>query len=100
MKAQSSVYVKLQNLYKAKARKDAQEVLEFIRESAGGEHVNPTEVDLFCKNARFVKLINANRRGLDLGQLFGKFIISNCTVASPNYLNQMPKKQVTKKQRR
>ncbi|KAI1163685.1 hypothetical protein F5B18DRAFT_651438 [Nemania serpens] len=70
MKAQSSVYVKLQSLYKAKARKDAQEVLESIRETAGGEHVNPTEVDLFCKNARFVRLINANRRGLDLGQLF------------------------------
>ncbi|KAJ8120293.1 hypothetical protein ONZ43_g2961 [Nemania bipapillata] len=70
MKAQSSVYVKLQGLYKAKARKDAQEVLETVRESAGGEHVNPTEVDLFCKNARFVKLINTSPKGLDLGQIF------------------------------
>ncbi|KAI0433657.1 hypothetical protein F5Y09DRAFT_54233 [Xylaria sp. FL1042] len=70
MKAQSSVYVKLQSLYKSKARKDAREVLETVRESAGGEHVDQTEVDLFCKNARFVKLINSKPRGSDLGQLF------------------------------
>ncbi|KAI0817784.1 hypothetical protein GGR55DRAFT_673614 [Xylaria sp. FL0064] len=70
MKAQSSVYVKLQSLYKEKARKDAREVLESVRESAGGEHVDETEVDLFCKNARFVKLINAKPRGSDLGQIF------------------------------
>ncbi|KAI1280055.1 hypothetical protein F5Y07DRAFT_22104 [Xylaria sp. FL0933] len=70
MKAQSSVYVKLQSLYKEKARKDAREVLESVRESAGGEHVDPTEVDLFCKNARFVKLINAKPRGSDLSQIF------------------------------
>lgn len=82
MKAQSSVYVKLQGLYKAKARKDAQEVLETVREIAGGEHVNPTEVDLFCKNARFVKLINSSPKGLDLGQIFGTLIISNYVVIS------------------
>ncbi|KAF2968244.1 hypothetical protein GQX73_g5344 [Xylaria multiplex] len=70
MKAQSSVYVKLQGLYKAKARKDAQEVLDLVRESVGGEHIEPTEVDLFCKNARFVKLINAKLGGPDLGQIF------------------------------
>ncbi|KAI1757106.1 hypothetical protein F4782DRAFT_214846 [Xylaria castorea] len=70
MKAQSSVYVKLQSLYKEKARKDAREVLESVRQIEGGEHVNPTEVDLFCKNARFVKLINAKPRESDLGQTF------------------------------
>ncbi|GAP83614.1 putative family protein [Rosellinia necatrix] len=70
MKAQSNVYVKLQNLYKAKARKDAQEVLESVRESAGGERVDPTEVDLFCKNARFVKLINASPKQSDLARIF------------------------------
>lgn len=77
MKAQSSVYVKLQGLYKEKARKDAREVLELVRESHGGEHIDPTEVDLFCKNARFVKLINPNPAELDLGQIFGTFIIFN-----------------------
>ncbi|KAI1176679.1 hypothetical protein F4777DRAFT_597263 [Nemania sp. FL0916] len=70
MKAQSSVYVKLQSIYKAKARKDAQEVLQTVRASAGGEHVNSTEVDLFCKNARFVKLINANPTRSELAQVF------------------------------
>ncbi|KAI3334779.1 hypothetical protein F4824DRAFT_467193 [Ustulina deusta] len=75
MKAQSSVYVKLQGLYKAKARKDAREVLELVRGSVRGEHVDQTEVDLFCKNARFVKLINAKPRGSDLGQIF-------CTLIS------------------
>ncbi|KAI1801843.1 hypothetical protein F4811DRAFT_563673 [Daldinia bambusicola] len=59
MKAQSTVYVKLQNIYKAKARRDAQEVLETARALPGGKDVDPAEVDLFCKNARFVKLINA-----------------------------------------
>ncbi|KAI1307812.1 hypothetical protein F5Y03DRAFT_117182 [Xylaria venustula] len=70
MKAQSSVYVKLQSLYKEKARRDAREVLEIVKASPGGEHVDQTEVDLFCKNARFVKLINAKPGGSDLGQIF------------------------------
>lgn len=70
MKAQSSVYVKLQGLFKEKARKDAREVLELVRESAGGEHIDPTEVDLFCKNARFVKLINSKPIEFDPGQIF------------------------------
>jgi amyloid beta precursor protein binding protein 1 len=58
MKAQSSVYIKLQNLYKAKARKDAEEVLATVRAIPGGENIDAGEVDLFCKNARFIKLIN------------------------------------------
>ncbi|KAK1975852.1 ThiF family protein [Colletotrichum cereale] len=57
MKAQSSVYIKLQNIYKAKARKDAAEVLDSVRQKPGGEAVDPAEVELFCKNAAFVKLI-------------------------------------------
>ncbi|KAK0370376.1 ThiF family protein [Colletotrichum limetticola] len=57
MKAQTSVYVELQNIYKAKARKDAAEVLESVRQKAGGEGVDAAEVDLFCKNAAFVKLV-------------------------------------------
>ncbi|KAI1369322.1 hypothetical protein F5Y08DRAFT_150791 [Xylaria arbuscula] len=72
MKAQSSVYVKLQGLYKEKAREDAREVLELVRANPGGEHIDPTEVDLFCKNARFVKLINAKPRGSDLGLIFDR----------------------------
>ncbi|KAI1382443.1 hypothetical protein F4677DRAFT_25967 [Hypoxylon crocopeplum] len=70
MKAQSSVYVKLQSIYKEKARRDAQEVLETARAFPGGEDVDPAEVELFCKNARFVKLINATPTGEDLDAIF------------------------------
>lgn len=63
MKAQSKVYIQLQNIYKAKARKDAAEILQIVRATPGGEHVDPAEVDLFCKNAAFVKLINATSGG-------------------------------------
>lgn len=59
MKAQSKVYIQLQNIYKAKARQDAAEILQTVQATPGGEEVDPAEVDLFCKNAAFVKLINA-----------------------------------------
>jgi len=59
MKAQSDVYIKLQNLYKDKARRDADEVLQTVRRFAGGEDIDPAEVELFCTNARFIKLINS-----------------------------------------
>ncbi|KAK4165168.1 putative NEDD8-activating enzyme E1 regulatory subunit [Cladorrhinum sp. PSN259] len=59
MKAQSKVYIQLQNIYKAKARQDAAEILQTVQAAASGENVDPAEVDLFCKNAAFVKLINA-----------------------------------------
>lgn len=63
MKAQSSVYIQLQNIYKAKARLDVAEVLETVRSSPGGGGIEPTEVELFCKNAAFVKLVNATETG-------------------------------------
>ena len=59
MKAQSKVYIQLQSIYKAKARKDAAEILQIAQAAPGGERVDPAEVDLFCRNAAFVKLINA-----------------------------------------
>ncbi|KAK4134204.1 hypothetical protein BT67DRAFT_311239 [Trichocladium antarcticum] len=65
MKAHSRVYIQLQNIYKAKARKDAAEILEMVQATPGGQHVDPAEVDLFCKNAAFVKLINATGWGSD-----------------------------------
>ncbi|KAK6819752.1 hypothetical protein PG987_016235 [Apiospora arundinis] len=70
MKAQSSVYVKLQGLYKAKARKDAQEVLEIAESLSGGGNIDSAEVDLFCKNASFVKLVNATAGDQDLSKIF------------------------------
>ncbi|KAK3944836.1 putative NEDD8-activating enzyme E1 regulatory subunit [Diplogelasinospora grovesii] len=59
MKAQSKVYVQLQNIYKTKARQDATEVLRTAQAMAPDRHIDPAEVELFCKNAAFVKLINA-----------------------------------------
>jgi amyloid beta precursor protein binding protein 1 len=59
MKAQSKVYIQLQNIYKAKARQDAAEVLETAHALAPGREFDPAEVELFCKNAPFVKLVNA-----------------------------------------
>lgn len=61
MKAQSNVYIQLQNLYKEKARQDANEVLEIVRTMLGGVNVDSVEVELFCTNARFLKLINSYR---------------------------------------
>ncbi|KAF4337693.1 amyloid beta binding 1 [Fusarium beomiforme] len=59
MKAQSSVYIKLQNIYKERARQDVSQVLETVRSIPGGDDVDSEQVELFCKNARFIKLINA-----------------------------------------
>ncbi|KAI9163751.1 NEDD8-activating enzyme E1 regulatory subunit [Paramyrothecium foliicola] len=58
MKAQSSVYIKLQNIYKEKARQDANEILTTVRSIPGGEEIDAAEVELFAANARFIKLIN------------------------------------------
>lgn len=63
MKAQSDVYIELQNIYKAKARRDADEVLRTVQATPHGRDVDPAEVELFCKNAAFVKLINASAGG-------------------------------------
>lgn len=71
MKAESNVYVNLQGIYKAKARTDALEVLELARNIAGGNDVDPAEVDMFCKNAPFVKLVNATSDDQDLSKVFG-----------------------------
>jgi amyloid beta precursor protein binding protein 1 len=60
MKAQSTVYVQVQNIYKAKARQDVAEVLETIRSHPKGNDVDVAEVESFCKNAAFIKLIRGS----------------------------------------
>ncbi|CZR63208.1 related to auxin-resistance protein [Phialocephala subalpina] len=60
MKAQSTVYVRLQNIYKKKARQDVAEVLSTVRAHPGGKDVDETEVESFCKNAAFIKLIHGS----------------------------------------
>ena len=72
MKAQPSVYIKLQNLYKEKARQDAAEVLAVARSLPGGDQVDPAEVELLCANARFIKLINTPDNNLNMQQIVGR----------------------------
>ncbi|KAL8866429.1 MAG: hypothetical protein Q9198_008893, partial [Flavoplaca austrocitrina] len=61
MKAQSQDYIQLQNIYKAKARKDADEVTKSIRSMEADVQrqtpVDAKEIESFCKGAAFVKLI-------------------------------------------
>lgn len=61
MKARSVDYIQLQNVYKAKARKDLAEVLDHIRgieKSLGKDaQVDEREVEIFCKNAAHIKLV-------------------------------------------
>lgn len=61
MKAKSADYIELQNIYKAKARKDLAEVVVKVRslekETQKTSAVDEHEIEAFCKGAAFVKLI-------------------------------------------
>ena len=62
MKAQSSDYIELQNIYKAKARSDLAEVTRTVRSSeqeiSKKSSIEQAEIEAFCKGAQFVKLIH------------------------------------------
>lgn len=62
MKAQSSDYVQLQNIYKAKARSDVTEIIQTVRRSEQElkaiSPIEDKEVEAFCKGAQFVKLVH------------------------------------------
>ncbi|KAM0546111.1 hypothetical protein ACHAO7_007905 [Fusarium culmorum] len=93
MKAQSSVYIKLQNIYKERARQDVSQVLETVRGIPGGEDVDPEQVELFCKNARFIKLINSpEERAVKLDQVVGKQYFSIINGSSNN--NELVEQQL------
>ena len=61
MKAQSADYIQLQNIYKAKARRDLAEVVEKVRsieeKSKRDVMIDEREIEAFCKGAASVKLI-------------------------------------------
>ncbi|KAI9888756.1 MAG: hypothetical protein M1814_006450 [Vezdaea aestivalis] len=61
MKAQSADYIKLQTIYKAKAREDCAEVVEIVRELEAKHGITgsvpQSEVEAFCKGAAFIKLL-------------------------------------------
>jgi amyloid beta precursor protein binding protein 1 len=61
MKAKSSDYVRLQNIYKTKARKDVAEVTATVRgfeKELGRTPAMPdAEIEAFCKNASYVQVL-------------------------------------------
>ena len=61
MKAKSADYVRLQNIYKSKARKDVAEVTATVRtlekELERTATVPDAEIEAFCKNASHVKVL-------------------------------------------
>jgi NEDD8-activating enzyme E1 regulatory subunit len=75
MKAQSEVYVRLQSIYKAKARQDAAEVRRYVEAHSRGEEVDIQEIETYCKNAPFIKLIrSAQSKSENLKALVGMCI--------------------------
>lgn len=65
MKAESEVYIQLQNIYKGKARKDVEEILEILSTIPNGNGVEREEVETYCKNAAFIKLVRETVPDLD-----------------------------------
>ncbi|KFX95590.1 hypothetical protein V490_03764 [Pseudogymnoascus sp. VKM F-3557] len=65
MKAESDVYIQLQNIYKAKARQDVDEILEILSTIPNGNEVDKEEVETYCKNAAFIKLVRESVPDLD-----------------------------------
>ena len=61
MKAQSADYIQLQNIYKAKARKDLLEIVDKVRSTESelmkDKYIDEREVEAFCKGAASVRLI-------------------------------------------
>lgn len=61
MKATSSSYIKLQNIYKSKARRDVAEVTEIVRASekslSRSTTIADAEIESFCKNASHVRVL-------------------------------------------
>jgi amyloid beta precursor protein binding protein 1 len=61
MKAQSKDYIELQNVYKSKARRDVNEVVQLVRQLEtslnADKSIDEKEIEAFCKNAAHIKLI-------------------------------------------
>lgn len=73
MKAQSNVYIQLQNIYKSKARQDASEVVNIAQGLAADVVIDPAEVEQFCKNARFIRLINSTQTSPKMEDVVGMY---------------------------
>ncbi|KAF2121450.1 NEDD8-activating enzyme E1 regulatory subunit [Lophiotrema nucula] len=61
MKARSADYIQLQNVYKSKARKDVEEVVESVRSLERSLNrstpIEEKDIEAFCKNAAHIKLV-------------------------------------------
>lgn len=79
MKAKSNVYVELQNIYKTKARKDCAEVTGIVRRRLNGspKEIPADEIEAFCKNAAFIKLIRGSESNIDLREIASKYILKS-----------------------
>ena len=76
MKARSSDYIRLQNVYKSKARADALEVTTSVRKLEKNlqrsTEIPQAEIDQFCKNAAHVQVLsNPEQTPLPLVRLMG-----------------------------
>lgn len=64
MKAKSADYIKLQNIYKSKARKDIAEVTQSVRsiekKFSRTDVIPDGEIEAFCKNAAHVKVLEGS----------------------------------------
>ena len=64
MKAKSADYIKLQNIYKSKARRDVAEVTQFVRTTEKNlgktSPILDGEIEAFCKNAAHVKVLEGS----------------------------------------
>ena len=82
MKAQSTDYVQLQNIYKAKARHDVDvvdtKIRHIIQDQIGADRpaVPRSEIEAFCKNAASIKLVKGSplRSSYHLGDRTSYFI--------------------------
>ncbi len=77
MKATSEGYIKLQNIYKAKARKDVAEVTASVRVTERSlsrtSPIEQSEIEAFCKNASHVRVLtNPGNKSLPTLRLMQK----------------------------
>jgi len=85
MKAESKGYIQLQNVYKAKARADLGQVMDFVKSiltslQRSENEITEAEVETFCKHAGYAKLV----RGRSLQQEYTSDIQSK-TICKCNF---------------
>lgn len=95
MKARSADYIRLQNIYKAKAREDCAEVVAYVREheKITGRITNEKEVELFCKGAAHIKLVRGRpllishpQKRLEWGAIAAKNAVNALTMPDSGIL--------------